>query len=123
MGYADRRRVSSFKVGASINDDTVIGYMIVPAGKEIEIYGLKSVTVTKSPTANAKIELINGSTVLASVAITQNNGTVSKDSTTTFPVRVTNTGASDAVLKIQTDQATGTGCDVQVEVHHSDAGV
>lgn len=117
MAYAEKRGVPWKKnVTASISDNVDIDSLIVPAGREIQVFGMKSFTRTKSPTASAKIELCDASNnILASVSITQNNGTIAKAGQT-FPFPFT-AGTSDAILKLRTDQATGAGCDVDVEVH------
>lgn len=116
MGYADDPMLKSIKVGASVSDNTDIDAIIVPAGREILLRNLRSYTITKSPTANAKIELVDSSNnILLSVGITQNNGTLA-EAAQTKPVVFT-AGASDTFLKFRTDQATGTGCDVVVEAH------
>jgi hypothetical protein len=116
MGYADDPMLKSFKVGASVADNTDIDALIVPAGREILLRNLRSYAITTSPTANAKIELVNSSnTVLLSVAITQANGTLA-EAAQTKPVIFT-AGASDTFLKFRTDQATGAGCDVVIEAH------
>lgn len=119
------KQVKHYNVGASINDNTVVHQIWVPANREVAIYQLLSATVTKSPTANAKIELLDGGNsdaVLASVSITQTNGTQAIGiSNAAGIVRIAGRG-SGYFLKLQTDQATGTGCDVEVEVHMSYPG-
>lgn len=116
MSYADKRLVLNHKVGASISDNTDINFIKVPAGKQVKIFGMTSFTITKSPTANAKIELVDSSNnIVASVSITQNNGTIAEASQT-MPVTFLNSSASDSFLKLRTDQATGVGCDVAIAV-------
>lgn len=122
MGYADQRMVLTHKLGASISDNTDVSAILIPAGKEIRIFGLRVYRITASPTASAKIELVNASnTVLLSAALDGSNGT-QVEHTQTVPVIFT-AGGSDTVLKLRTDQATGVGCDCIVEVHYSYPGV
>lgn len=124
MAYADKRFKFIKTVGAAIADNTDIAAIIIPAGKEVQIFHLQSYTRTKSPTANAKIELCDASNnILASVSITQNNGTLAEASeTASNPVVFTNTSTSDVIIKLRTDQATGAGCDVDVQLDMQDPG-
>lgn len=123
MAYADKREVKYAQVTASISDATKINGIVLPPHSEVEVFGMRSLAVVTSPTSNATIRLKNGSTVLAEVAITQSNGTSAKDSTAgRFPFTVTNDTANDLVLDLVTNQASGTGCNVHVEVHYSYPG-
>lgn len=116
MSYADKRIILNHKVGASINNNVDINAIKVPAGKQVKIFGMTSFAITQSPTANAKIELVDSSNnILASVAITQANGTLA-EAGESMPVTFLNSSASDTFLKLRTDQATGVGCDVAVNV-------
>lgn len=123
MAYADRRQCVRHTIVASIADNTDLKFITVPAGKEIELYGMKSCMRTVSPTSNAKIELVDSSNnILLSVGITTTNSHVFSQSQT-VPVTFRNSSASDSFLKLRTDQATGTGADGEVEVFMSEPGV
>jgi len=121
MGYADRRMVLNHKLGASISDNTDVNAILIPAGKEIMIFGLRVYKITASPTANAKIELVNSSNaVQLSAALDGSNGTQSEQ-TQSVPVTIA-ASASDTLLKLRTDQGTGVGCDCVIEVHYQYPG-
>lgn len=122
MAFADKRRVVTHLIGASVADNTDVKSFIVPAGKEIEIYALKANMRVVSPTALAKIELVKqDNTILLSVALTGTANVVNKQ-TQTVPLTFLNSGTTDIALKLRTDQATGTGCDGDIECHVSEPG-
>lgn len=123
--YFDPRDVGVLNVPASEADDTDLAcFAEVPAGKSLNIYGL-SAFLDGAGTASSTIEVVASdaaTTPLCEVAI---DGTgAAKDSSTTFPVTVTNSSATDSIfLRFRTNGATGAGADGQVLCHYMYPGV
>jgi len=116
MGFADSRTVVRHNVPASVGDNTDVLRIFVPAGRQVQIFNLLAYAVVKSPTAGAKLELVDSANnILLSVPLTHDNGTWAQAEQAT-PIAYT-AGVSGATLKLRTDGATGTGANLDCEVH------
>lgn len=122
--YADKRDVPRFVLLGNQADNTDFGAFVVPANREVTFFDVKYIICGNSPTASAKVELCDTSdNVWASADITGALGTGSFTPSATymgsaFPCKISS-NASDRILKVRTDKASGTGCEVTVEIHKS----
>lgn len=127
MSYAYKRRVATFDLktadmAGAPADNTDLFSIIIPAGREIEIYAFKA-DIRLAAGASSTLELCDASNnVLAQVA-TSATGIVS-DTTTTFPVRFRNSSTSAATkLKLRVNGTFDTTTDATFEVHLEEPGV
>lgn len=123
--YNEQRQVAALDLAAhgSAADNSALGAaFILPAGKTAQIFGVEAYIVTGSG-ASDTIEIVASdatSTVLAEIDI--NTTGVNKDSSTTFPVRVANTGSTDKAIIFQANGLLGSPVG-QVFVQYSNPGV
>jgi len=119
--YGRQRVVKSFKVGASVSDDTDIDAFVIPANREVEVYKLRAYSITTSPTGGASIELVDSAdAVLTEVDIDGGDGTLAENADAQ-PV-VMPFSSSDSFVKFRTNLSSGANCDVVIECHYSYPG-
>lgn len=121
--YDKRRVVGVLDIPASTSDDTDLQcFAEVAPGKTAQIYGL-SAFIDTAGTASSTIEVVRSDatgTALCEVAIDATGA--AKDSSTTFPVEVKNTGTSSVFLRFRANGATGGSADGQVFCQVSNEG-
>ena len=106
---------------ASASDDATIGAaFILPAGKTSTIYSFESFITADSGTSLEIVRSDAPTTALATVGI--NDTGVNKDSSTSFPVTVRNTTASDIAVVFRAAGALTGGADGTAFVSYSDPG-
>jgi hypothetical protein len=122
--YAGPRLVVNKTILASQADNTNLDTLtLLPAGKEVEIYGMEAGIRVASGTASATVEVVRSSaptTALCEVAIDAAGAVTSTD---TFPITVTNTTATDQYLLLRANGATHADIVGEVIVHLSYPGV
>lgn len=117
-------RLSQVKsVPASGSDNAEIGTVcIIPPGKQTKIYSFRSRVRTGSGSGDT-VELVASnatSTVLAE--IDTNTAGINKDTSTTFPVEVVNSGTTDIALVLLLNGASGSTVDAEVITVCDDPG-
>jgi len=122
--YDKRRIVGTLDIPQSASDNTnQICFAEVAPGKTAQIYGL-SAFIDVAGTASSTIEVVRSdaaTTALCEVAIDATGA--AKDSSTTFPVTVANTGTSSIYLRFRTNGGSGASVDGQVFCQVSNEGV
>lgn len=118
--YTESRRVLSIRLSGAQTNDTDVGGIVIPAGREVLILGMKA-TVLTAAGASTSIKLVNSSNgTIAEVATTATGAKA--DATNTFP-SVINAPTADDFLKLRISGTWGASSNVQVEVHMTEPGV
>lgn len=101
MSYSVYRQDYVVPLAAARADNAKLASFWIPAGESVEIFGLRAYMSTAGDDAANKMELVQDSTILATV--TTGDSTGFKKSTDTFPMFV-NGGTAGTVLHIVVDQ-------------------
>jgi hypothetical protein len=119
MAYTEKRLVTftinSADSAAVLADDADVFALVIPAGREVEIHGMKAYVINASDTSTDSIELVKeDNTVLAQCFLNATGavsakaaGAIYTASNLSFPVRVAPQSATvDKAIKLRINGAT-----------------